>query len=214
MLIAGTVVVGVGVAVASWSWSIVGLVVMALGAGAALRGGILYDARTSGAVQGEIRDVVEGNVHPGVVPGDTVSTPASRQRSRELDHRREALERATIQAPRPSMVQPAAGLLLLVALFLLVSQWELYPIGLPGQSNATRSLGCAIVLALAGLRIVTAQPDQRLRISSGLAALAGLLLILNGSLAQHDRLATAVAEVVCGALSCVAAAVVFTHHPT
>ncbi len=213
VLLAGTTVLGIGVSVTSWTWSTAGLVVMALGAASAWGGGVMYDARTSAAVQAEISDVVDGNVHRGVAPGDTVSTPTIRQTSRHLDHRRKALERASIEAPRPSLVPPVGGLLMLVALFLLVSQWGLYPVGLPGQTNATRSLGCAIVLALVGLRILTAQADQRLRLSSGLAALAGLVLILNGCVARHDRLATSVVEVVCGALCWVAVAVVLAHEP-
>lgn len=213
LLCAGAAVVGIGVIRTSWAWSIAGIALLTLGAVAALRGGILYDVHGSGAARSELSDVIGGNVHPGIAAGDTTSTPRSRRKSRELDHRRQALERAAIEAPRPSMVRPAAALLLLVAVFLLVSQRELYPTELRGQTNTGRSLGCVIVLALAGLRILTAQPGHRLRISSGLAALAGVLLILNGLLARHDRFATAVAEVICGALAFFAAAVVFTHEP-
>ena len=213
LLVTGTVVIGVGVDLTNWPWSIIGMVLLALGAVVAARGGLMNDFHTHGSARTEMRNVVEGNVRPGLAPGTDLSTPESREKSRELDHRREALEQAAVEAPRPAMVRPAAGILLLIALLLLVSQWELYPIGIPGQTNANRSLGCAIVLGLAGLRILTSQPDQRVRVSSALAALAGLSLILNGLLARHDRLSTAVAEGCCGALSWAAAAVVVVHEP-
>jgi hypothetical protein len=212
VLIAGTCIAGYGVDVLSWWWSLAGVVVMAIGGSTALAAGVLHDVQGAGGVRAELRDLREGNVHQGVVAGETRSTPAARRTSLELDRRRVALEQAARVAPRPAPVRPAAGTLLLIALFLVVSQWELYPIGIPGQDNAMRSLGCAIVLGLTGLRVLTAVPGQRHRISAGLAALAGLLLLLNGLLASHDRLSTGVAEVICGVLAVVAAAVTSSHE--
>lgn len=213
LLVAGAIVIGIGVDLTSWPWSIGGLVVLALGTVTAGRGGILDDFHGRGSVRTEIRNVVEGNVRPGVTPGICHSTPRSRRRVRRLGEQRTALERSSTEAPRPSPVGPAAVTLLLTALFLLVAQWELYPPELPGQVNATRSMGCVVVLGVAGLRMLTAQPGHRLRLSSAAAGLVGLLLVLNGVMAPHDRLATAVFETVCGLLACAAAAVVVAHEP-
>lgn len=213
VLVAGTCIAAYGVDVLSWRWCLAGAAVMVTGGGTALASGVLRDVQGAGGVRAELRDVRAGNVHQGVARR-TPPTPAARSRSRELDRRRVALEQAARAAPRPALVRPAAGALLLVTLFLVVSQWELYPIGIPGQDNAGRSLGCAIVWGLAALRVLTAEPGQTHRLSAGLAALAGLFLLLNGLLASHDRLSTEVAEVVCGALAVVAAAVTSTREQT
>ena len=211
--IAGTVVIGVGVILLSWTWSLIGTGVLLAGAGISLAGGVMYDVHsTSPAV--EISQVVDGDVHEGVAPGETRSTPESRQRAHELDRRLDTLERAVMQAPRPVPDGPAAVTMLLVAVFLLVCQWALYPTGLPGQTNANRALGCAIVLGLCGLRVLTSQPRQRHLVAGSLAGLASLTLLVNGLLAPHDRTVVAVAEGVCGALSVVSSAILLSRQPT
>lgn len=210
--IAGASLAGIGVAHRSWTWSGAGGLLVVLGAVAALAGGILYDVH-SGSPREELRQVLRGGVHRGVRPGETRSTRASRNRSRRLEQRRRAPERAAIEAPRPSLLGPAAIILLLVALFLLVAQWELYPRELPGQTNANRALACAIVVALAGLRVLTAQPGRAHRLSGGLAAAAGLALLLNALVSPHDRGITQATDLLSGALVMLAGAVVLSYQP-
>jgi len=210
--IVGTITTGFGIDDASWTWSLIGTGLLLLGSGVAIAGGVMYDVHTT-APQREFTALRRGGTRPGVAPGSTSSTPRSRHRVREDERRLDGLEQATIQAARPYPIGPAGSVMLVVAGFLLVSQWELYPTGLPGQTNANRSLGCAIILALCGLRIVLGQPGQIHRVSAGLAGLAGLALLLNGLLAAHDRAATAGAESLCGALVLGAAIVVAAHDP-
>jgi hypothetical protein len=62
-MIAGLVLVAVGVIVESWSWAIPGLVVLALGAAAALYGGFFYDVQGGASASAQLKDVVEGNEH-------------------------------------------------------------------------------------------------------------------------------------------------------
>jgi hypothetical protein len=63
VMIAGLVLVAVGVIVESWSWAIPGLVVLALGAAAALYGGFFYDVQGGASASAQLKDVVEGNEH-------------------------------------------------------------------------------------------------------------------------------------------------------
>lgn len=61
-LVLGLLLIGTGIVLTSWAWAAPGLVVVALGAAAALRGGLLYDVQ--GAAPGaQWRDVKEGRAH-------------------------------------------------------------------------------------------------------------------------------------------------------
>lgn len=210
--IVGTVVTGFGVDDASWTWSLIGAGVLLLGGGVAIAGGVMYDVHTT-APQQELAAIRRGGISPGLAAGSTRSTPRSRRHARDAERRLDALEQATTHAPRPYPKGPAAIVMLVIAAILLVSQWELYPTEFPGQANANRSLGCAIILAMCGLRILLSQPETTHRISAGLAALAGLTLLLNGLLAAHDLTAAAGTECVCGALVLTAGLVVAAHQP-
>ncbi len=134
---------------------------LGLGIVVAARGGLMNDFHAHASVRTELRNVVEGNVRPGLPPGTRFSTPEIRRKSRELDQQREVLERrldggaSAVAGGRP---RPARCCL--IALFLLVAQWKLYPAELPGQINANRSVGCSILMGLAGLRMLTAQPGR------------------------------------------------------
>lgn len=110
-------------------------------------------------------------------------------------------------APRPGPTRPAGWLLVLIAVFLIVAQWELYPLERPGQTNALRALGAAILVAMAGMRLITAV-SRPPRIAALVSVGAGLALLVNAVLAEHDVDATAAAEGVCGALAIVAGAAV------
>jgi hypothetical protein len=194
---AGTL--GLGVALLSWPPSILGAGLLLLGAGASLRGGVLYDAVPTLGVRRELQQVRDGSVHEGVAPGDTVATPASRRDAAAADRSARA---RTESARHPSDVHwaPAAGwLLLLVATVLTVSQWELVAPTATGRANSARDTALAIVLGLGGMRL--ALSAGRHLIVGSITGLAGAALVLAGFLADHDHAGLALVEVVGGGLA-------------
>jgi hypothetical protein len=143
----------------------------------------------------------EDDTLPGMI-GD----PEVKRQSSGLDRQRLGLERATHEAPRGPMAPLGGFVMLAVSVFLLVAQWTIYPLGRTAQDNALHSLLAAVVLGLAGLRILVAQPARHL-VSSLLALLAGAALLLSAFLADHETTDTAVVEGVCGGFAVIAAAV-------
>jgi hypothetical protein len=203
LAILGLVLVSVGLVLLSWPWSLTGTVIALGGAVVAWRGGILYDVHSSGAMS-ELGEVVHGTVREGVAPGETVhASPEARRRTVQVERRRRGLERAATMSPRPGPTRPAGWLLMLIAIFLMVAQWTLYPLERPGQTNAVRALGAAIVLGIAGMRMASS-PERPPRVAALVSIAVGLALLLNGVLAEHDVGSTAAAEGVCGALACLA----------
>jgi hypothetical protein len=82
VMVAGLVLIAVAVIMESWTWAVPGLVVLAVGAGAALYGGFFYDVQ--GGASTQLKDVVEGNEHefPGagtVRPEDEVKRDVHRR---------------------------------------------------------------------------------------------------------------------------------------
>ena len=106
--------------------------------------------------------------------------------------------------PRPGLAGMGAVVLLLVASVLVVAQWALYPIGQEPQSNATRSLGLAIVIGFCGLRLLLSA--GRHPIASGVAIACGVVMIVAASLAGHEDTSTVVVETLCGVAVVLAAA--------
>ena len=194
----GAALIGLGVALESWPWAIVGIVVLLAGAGLGLRGGVLYDVHRQHPGQ-EVEQVVHGDAHRGVAPGEMVHDPRVQRTSREMDEQREALIRRSQEAPRPPMAQLGAIVVLLVCVFLLVAQWEVYPPGKTPQTNALWSLGFAILAGLAAMRILLGQPGRHLA-AALLILLCGVGLVLRAFLADHVIDATAIDEGVSGAL--------------
>lgn len=205
--VVGMVLAGVGVAVLSWTWSLIGAGLLLVGITVAIGNGILYDAHT-GPPTGEVNDILQGGTRHGIAPRQERSTERSRLKAIEVEDRLDNLKTSTMQAPRPSPARPAGIVLVVVAAFLFVSQWTLYPPELPGQTNALRALGCAIVLAACGLRIALGRPHRSHRPSAAIAGVAGLLLLFNGFLSAHDSPVTPVTECICGSLVLVSAAIV------
>ena len=199
----GLTVVAVGIVLVSWSWSLVGAAAASLGAVLGWRAGVLRDVHSTGPLD-EVGEVLHGTPRDGVEAGDTMPlSDSARQRVVQVERRRRSLEQAVRQAPRPGLTRPAGWLLLLLALVLLVSQGALYPVGRPGQTNATRALLAGVVLALAGMRLATVV-GRRPRIASAVAVVVGVALVLNACLAPHGRTATVVMEALCGVLAALA----------
>lgn len=150
------------------------------------------------------RTTAEG--HESRVPARMIDDPEVRQRSRELDRRRRALEQASHDAPRGPLAPLGASVLVLVAVFLLFAQWEIYPLGRTSQDNALRSLGVGVVSGLAGLRILVGRPARH-RVAALLALLAGGALLFSAFVFPHEIHATRIDEGVSGVLVVLAATV-------
>ncbi len=140
-----------------------------------------------------------------------VDSAPAREKSRDLDRRREALERRRRGMPRPPLAPGAAVVLLLVALGLLVAAGSFFPRTSTGSANADRALGCAIVAAALGLRVLVS--PGRHPVFVGIGGLAGIGLVVAGLIAPHDRAGTVALDVACGAMV-VLAAVVCWGSPT
>lgn len=195
----GACVLGLGVSRLSWSMSIFGTVLLLVGAVGSLHGGVLYDAVPGFALRKEMRQVREGDVHEGVAPGDTVSTPAARRDAIRSNQITRELEAAAGHPGHVAWAPVAGWVLLLVVAVLVMSQWELVAHTATGRSNSFRDTGLAIVLGLAGLRL--AVTPGRHSIAAGVTMLAGLALILGGLLADHDHVGLVIVEVTSGLLA-------------
>ena len=194
---AGTL--GLGPALLSWTFSILGAGLLLLGAAASLRGGVLYDAVPTLAVRRELRQVLEGDVHQGIAPGETVPAPAARRDAIATNRSTRAVQDS---AKHPNDVHwaPVAGwVLLLITIVLTVSQWELVAPSATGRENSLRDTALAIALGLGGLRIALSR--GRHLIATSVIGLAGIALILVGLFADHDHQGLAVVEVASGFLA-------------
>jgi hypothetical protein len=61
VMIAGLVLIGAGIIAESWVWVVPGLVLLAVGGGAAIYGGFFYDVQGGASVSSQLEDVKEGN---------------------------------------------------------------------------------------------------------------------------------------------------------
>lgn len=195
---------------ATWqpSTCVAGAVLLLLGSGVAVRGGILYDTHGARPVTGEVDEVRHADVHRGTAPGDMVTDARLQAEARAWSRQTDELLRASREAQRPAWDRLGAILLLSGAGFLLAAQ-GLYPHTQTGQNNATRSLLLGVVIALTGLRVLLASRPGRA--APGVAALAGLGLILGAVLADHDRPATVAVEIIVGAVVLVGATLSLDH---
>lgn len=212
LAVAGVVVGGIGATFPIWWLVGVGVVLLLVGAVLALKAGVLYDVRGSDPGS-EVGSVVHGDVHEGVVPGETRSTPAARERAVAVSDRRRALEWRAGHGDGPGTVRPAGAVLLLLCGLLVAAQWSIYPPEHPGQDNALRALGCGILIGFVGLRFCTAQPGSTHRIASALGALGGLLLVANAVLAPHVLWGTSALEVCAGVVALAAAVATVVIEP-
>lgn len=188
LLIVGGVVAGVGFTIVSVPWIVIGLAVIAAGAGAAAYGGLFYDIEGSG---GEVRDGKR------VVPG--ASAKAS-DPELKADIGREAAdlgrERA-VPGVRPTFQRPAAYALLAIATWLVVTQGLFYERTPDGRQGTYRAVAAALVIALPGIYLARVAAS---RAAAAVCALAGAGLVLGGLLLDHSQARSAVNEVLCGVL--------------
>ncbi len=211
----GAGLLGIGIAVLSWTTSIAGSVILLVGAAASLRGGVLYDARTRGDFGTEAREVLEGDVHPGITPGDVVDDPAAVRDAVRTDETRRRLEASSTGVSGAGWAPVAGWLLLSVTVVLVVAQGSVVAHTTTGRDNGYRDTGLAILIGLAGLRLI--QTPGRHLITAGVTLVCGAALVANGLVADHDRTVTVVVEVAAGCVAVLCALVAWrspeTPHP-
>lgn len=194
-----------GLGITRWSLApvVVGAVLLAAGAAAAIRGGILYDTHSGRPLRAELSDVGHDQGHQGTSPGDMVDDSRARQDARATTSQTDARLAGAGEAPsRASMLRPGAGLLLVGAVFVLCAQ-GLYAHTPLGQENAVRDLGLAVVAGLAGLRLLVGnRPGRGWSLVAGCCGLALLALAV---LTPHDARSGVLVEAVGGAWVVVAA---------
>ncbi len=183
-----------GVIALSVTWSVVGTVVLVLAAGAAWHGGLLYD--TSGHISA-------GVVARRLEQGETFEAPDPTDRGRGgeiVEHGLEAEGRrhdSIEKGARASRSLLRLGGLLVVGsgAWFLLSQWAIYPATATGRAGGLRALAAGVVLGLAGLRLLT---TGRSVVWSGLAALAGAVMVVVALSADHDAGRSTLSELVVG----------------
>ncbi len=188
LLVLGGIVGGVGVAVVSVPVIVVGVALLLAGGGAAIYGGLFYDIEAgSGRLSDAKREVPGASA---VVVDDELQSDVARE------ERRLAAMRAR-PAVRPPLRRPAAGLLLLVAVFLLATQGAFYADDPTGGAGTLRATAAAIVIGLPALYLFLVRASVP---ASALCLLAGVGLVASALLAEHATDRSQVSELLCGVL--------------
>lgn len=204
----GAGLVALGVAALSWTLAGLGAVILVAGAVLALRGGALHDAVAVPSIRTELRGVAAGRAHRGSRAGQMVEDRHLRAAAQAVGERTQTLLGAPRGARSPGLA-PVAGWSLVLAMMVAVSsQWEWVARTSTGHATSSRDTVLLTILALCGLRIGTARGPHR--VSAAIAGLAGIGLVLAGSLAPHDRVAAGIIELGCGSWAIIAAATAWT----
>jgi cytochrome bd-type quinol oxidase subunit 2 len=95
------------------------------------------------------------------------------------------------------------GVLLLAASVLICGQWALYDPTPTSQQNRARAVLAALVLAVAGVRLLMGPREDHL-VGVRASMIAATALVFFAVLAPHDRAAAFVTEGLCGAVSLLA----------
>ncbi|CAN5520984.1 hypothetical protein BH11ACT8_BH11ACT8_28040 [soil metagenome] len=207
----GLVLAGAGGVLSAWGLLVAGSVLVVVGAVTACRSGALYAVHTPADAATTAHEIVTDETYQGSAPGDLIDSAPAREKSRSLDHRREAIERQRSRTPVPALAPGAGIVLVLMAIGLLVAAGAFFPHTSVGSANADRALGCAIVAAATGMRFLLS--PGRHQVFAAAAGLAGGGLILSGVIASHDRAGTVPLDVTCGAVV-VLAAIICWASPT
>ncbi len=188
LLVLGGIIGGVGVAVVSVPAIVVGALVLLAGAGAAVYGGLFYDIEAGSAPVSDAKREVPGA--SAVVVDDELQSDVASQ------ERRLAAMRAR-PAVRPSLRRPAAGVLILVAVFLVVTQGAFYADDPTGRAGTLRATAAAIAIGLPALYLFQVRASLA---ASALCLLAGVGLVASALLADHATDRSQVSELLCGVL--------------
>jgi len=188
LLVLGGAFAGLGVAVTTVWVIAVGTVVLAAGAFAALRGNLFYDIEGGGLTDGKER----------VAPGASAQVDDDRLRGEVAEEEHDLAQVRARQGVRPSLRKPAAGLLVGVGLWLILTQGVFYSESDPSGRNGTfRALTAGIVLVLPGLHLFLKRSSV---VAAAVCLVAGVGLVLGGVLADSPDPRGPVNEVVCGVL--------------
>lgn len=188
LLLIGGVVAGLGVASTVVWLIVVGAVLLAVGAFAAVRGNLFYDIEGSG---------LSSNNEKRVAPGATAQVDDDDMRS---DVAAEEDELAAIrgrEGVRPSLRKPAAGLLVLLGAWLIATQGVFYERDPAGRDGTFRALTAGILLVLPGLYLVLKRSSV---VAAAICLVAGIGLVVGGVLAAGPDTFGPVNEILCGVL--------------
>lgn len=202
LAIVGSIVIAVGVIEDSVITSLIGFVVLLIGAGVAIRGGIIYDALPAAALTAELADVMHGRPHEGVAPGQKYDDPEASRDAVETSRRVAVVESAGATWRRGGRDGPAGSLMLVVSATLVLAQWQLVHDNASGLSDDYGETICAIVLGLAGLRCLGAGGVHR--VAAAFALLAGVWLVIQGLVFPHPNGELVGVEITCGLLAVLA----------
>jgi hypothetical protein len=193
-LLLGLATTGVGIMTTSLAVVVPGVVVLALGAASALHGGLYYDTR--GQTGGVLKSVREDPHYEEPGPEASSHDQEAQERSEEVDETRRRALTASMRTPMP-LLPVGAVLMLVVCVWLVVTQGSVYPTTSRGQSDGLRDMGVAIVVALGSLRLLVAGRQVWI---SGVMVLAGACTLVPGLVVAHGTSTVTVSEAMSGAL--------------
>jgi hypothetical protein len=196
LLVLGGVVAGVGVAI-TLVWLIaVGAVVLAVGAFAALKGNLFYD------IEG-VSLSKEGA--KTVAPGATALVDDGEMRTEVAEEEHELARIRTREGVRPTLRKPAAGLLVALGAWLVLTQGVWYSESDPsGRDGTYRALAAGLALLLPGTYLLLKRSSV---VAAAVCLVAGVGLVLGGLLAGTSDVRGPVNEIICGVLVLLAAPV-------
>lgn len=91
LMLVGIALIGWGIIVTSWTPALVGIVVLCVGIGAAVRGGLFYDAHSTASPRAELHDVIQGEQYTEPDPGVTMTPDeVHRKVRRQFSQRRDS----------------------------------------------------------------------------------------------------------------------------
>ncbi len=168
LLLVGGVVAGLGVALTVVWLIVLGAVLLAAGAFAALRGNLFYDIEGSG---------MSSDSEKRVAPGATAKVDDDEMRSEVADEEHELAGIRGREGVRPSLRKPAAGLLVLLGAWLIATQGLFYERDQAGRDGTFRALTAGILLVLPGLYLVLKRSSV---VAAAICLVAGIGLVVGG----------------------------------
>lgn len=197
----GMVVIGLAMTFSRWQpWGWIGIALLALGAVAALLGGILSDVYGGhGGLSGERRAVLRGETRAGTDAGSMV--PAGSTMPADPATANAGAAEPTHLGPAPHL----ARLRLLALLLVLVGAWAILaptllhnPDTETGNDIVLRDYAVAALVLLSGLAL---RNPRRPRVVAAVPAVAGAALLLAAALSPPLATRMLVSEVVTGVLA-------------
>ncbi len=143
------------------------------------------------------------NVHEGAREVARVEKQDAAQTALHVSQQTRALLESRTAAPFPSVRPLGLTILLVLSVWLFVSQWALiYPFTIASQNSALRELGFAVVISLSAIWLRQLGPN---RVAVGLLLLSGVLLMVSGVVFSDNIARVRWNEIATGAVVLVAA---------